>query len=369
MRWLVILFLFPLFLFAERGSNVTVAYDEVIEGDYFAFGETVEISGTITGDLYILASQAFVDGVVKGDLLIAAGTGEIEGNIEGNVRAIGGRILLDGRIGHDATVAGGSVDVSSACNVENNLVLAGGNLDMGGTVHGAARILGSSARISGTLLGISKAYVGTLRISSRAKILGSLLFSAHRGATIDPRAEITGALTERPGPFKEVFRGDVLGKLQFGSHLLAYLMNFVYSFLVGVILLRLFRETTLFSINALDKKPGRALWYGLIVLIGFSLAALVLLATVLGAPFAIALIALNVIGFYSAKVIFLLWISARLSKKRPLEPALSRFRAAFARLLRIDDAPLFGNAPLVWQRLCSASGRLSSPTRNRGRCA
>lgn len=325
MRWFLIFLFLPLLLFADKGSNVTLPYDQVIEGDFFAFGETVEISGTITGDLYILASQAFVDGVVKGDLLIAAGTGEIEGDIEGNVRALGGRILLGGRVGHNATVMGGSIDVSSACSVENNLVLAGGNLDMGGVVHGVATILGSGARISGTLLGPSKAYVGTLRIGPKAKLIGSLLFSAHRGATIDPRAEITGVLTEKPGPFKEVFRGDVLGRLQFGSHLLAYLMNFVYSLLVGIILLRLFRESTLFAVNALDKKPSRALWYGLVLLVVFSLAALVLLATVLGAPFAIALIALNVIGFYSAKVLFLLWISARFSKKRPLEPTLSRF--------------------------------------------
>lgn len=347
----LILFLFllialPLSLFAENnnqvGSNVTVPVDKVIKGDYFAVGETVEISGTIEGDLYVLASQAFIDGTVMGDVLITAGTAEIEGKVGGNVRALGGRVLLGGRIENNATVAAGSIDIIRTCKIAHNLVLAGGNIDIGGTVLGNTTLLGSSVRLSGTFYGATKIYVGTLRINSKAELFGGLTFSSNRGSTIDPRATIEGAVKEKPGLFNEIFKGELLKKLRIGSRLLAFLMNFVYSLLVGIVLIRLFTDSTMAAINALDKRPGKAVWYGFVLSVVLVLAAIILLATVLGAPFAIALIALNVIGFYSAKVLFLLWISARISKARPLQPKMRFFVPALLVYFALIAIPFVG---------------------------
>ena len=55
------------------GSHATVPSSQVVDGDYFAFGETVEISGTINGDLYASGGQVVIDGRVNGDVLVAGG--------------------------------------------------------------------------------------------------------------------------------------------------------------------------------------------------------------------------------------------------------------------------------------------------------
>ena len=53
-------------------SHVTVPASEVVNGDYFAFGGTVEIAGTINGDLYASGGQVVIDGTVNGDVLVKA---------------------------------------------------------------------------------------------------------------------------------------------------------------------------------------------------------------------------------------------------------------------------------------------------------
>jgi hypothetical protein len=61
---IAIVFLFSNAIAQERAgrsgsrSRVTVAASEVVNGDYFAFGGTVEISGTINGDLYASGGQS-----------------------------------------------------------------------------------------------------------------------------------------------------------------------------------------------------------------------------------------------------------------------------------------------------------------------
>ena len=47
-----LLFVISIAAAQERGRQVTVPASQVVDGDYFALGQMVEISGTINGDLY-----------------------------------------------------------------------------------------------------------------------------------------------------------------------------------------------------------------------------------------------------------------------------------------------------------------------------
>ena len=66
----------------QSGSRrgVTVPASQVVNGDYFAFGGTVEIAGTINGDLYASGGQVVIDGTVNGDVLVAGGRVSSIGN-------------------------------------------------------------------------------------------------------------------------------------------------------------------------------------------------------------------------------------------------------------------------------------------------
>jgi hypothetical protein len=44
---------------------------QIVQGDYFAFGPHVEISGIVNGDLYAAGGEVLIDGVVNGDVIVA----------------------------------------------------------------------------------------------------------------------------------------------------------------------------------------------------------------------------------------------------------------------------------------------------------
>ena len=82
----------------ESRSHVTVPASQVVNGDYFAFGGTVEIAGTINGDLYASGGQVVIDGTVNGDVLVAGGRVSLSGSVSQDVRAAGGQVTISGRL-------------------------------------------------------------------------------------------------------------------------------------------------------------------------------------------------------------------------------------------------------------------------------
>ena len=86
-------------------------------------------------------------------------------------------------------------------------------------------------------------------------------------------------------------------------------MNFIYTFVIGVILVKIFPKNLEAALHELKRHPLKSLTYGVIFLILVPLISLLMLMTILGIPFALTLIALNIIGLYTAKVYCIFWAS------------------------------------------------------------
>ena len=65
---------------------------QVVQGDYFAFGPHVEISGIVNGDLYAAGGEVLIDGVVQR-----------------RCDRGGAKVILSGTVAQDARVAGAQV--------------------------------------------------------------------------------------------------------------------------------------------------------------------------------------------------------------------------------------------------------------------
>ena len=70
------------------------------------------------------------------------------------------------------------------------------------------------------------------------------------------------------------------------------------------------------ALKALRTGPGQTFIVGIVVLVVVPLVSLLFLVSILGAPFAITLIAVNVFAFYTAKIFSLLWIGKLIFKQR-----------------------------------------------------
>lgn len=313
---LVILFFGTLFAQDDEESDIVVLPSNVtVNNDYFVRGRTVEISGTVNGDLYVLGGQVFIDGNVNGDVLVAAGSIEISGNIANDVRVLAGQALITGMIGRNLTAVTATIDMSPAGFIGRNAVVVSGNTDLESRVGNDVNLYTSSVRISGQVGGKVSAYVGQLRLTSKAKIDGPLEYWSNKTARIDPNAVVTEGVTHHPSFFYNFFHSKWMKRIKLGSKFAALLMNFIYSLVIGLILFRYFPQRVERTVKTLDEKPFQSLVAGAVLIILLPIIMLALIITILGVPFALTLLSLTVVGFYTAKILSIFWLSTHIFRR------------------------------------------------------
>lgn len=336
----LLFFLFIAFASLHADDEYIVLQEEQVhEGDYFAAGGTIEISGVVKGDVYAMGSQIIVDGHVLGSVIATGGSIEIAGTVDGNVRLAGGQVEINGTVGRNVTAIGGNIQFVSKTVVGGNAVLTGGIVDVSGKINGDLTLSASNARLLGDVGRNVQAYAGEFRVGSRVDIGGNLDYSSSSPARIDSSARIGGKVTYEPSVITEVFKGNWRQGLIFGTRLTGVLMNFAFSFFIGALFLRIFPKKLQRTLDTLRKKPLKSFWMGLLILILLPVACLLLFITILGFPIALALLAISLLGFYTAKIFPILWVSNSILPKINRYLGLAIGLVLFFLLVQI---PVFG---------------------------
>lgn len=130
----------------RTANAIDVPASETVPGDLYLFGGTITVEGTVDGDLVIAGGTVRVDGPVKGDLLVGGGTIQVGGNVTGDARIGGGQVTITGNIGEDLLVGSGTLDLTGS--VGQDLILGAGTATVSGPVTGS--ILGSAGAYSRT---------------------------------------------------------------------------------------------------------------------------------------------------------------------------------------------------------------------------
>jgi len=327
----------------EKQRIVALPAGEIIHGDYFVWGTTVEVSGEVEGDVYVAGGQIVVDGTVHGDVLAIGGSVVISGKVLGNVRIACGQLAVSGSIGRSCTLAGANIELLPSASVGGSLVAAAGNLDLAAPVGEGIRLSAGNIRLSSSVGQGVQAAVGQMRLTSKAFIGGDLLYASSEDAVIDPMATVKGEIIHKPSVVRELIGSDFFEKFLIGSRVVAHLMNFLYSLGVGILFLRLFPDNVAAAIAALKKTPVKAFGFGILVLVFLPLLFLILLMTIFGIPFALTLLGLNIITFYTAKVITVLWASNQWLTKVGFKPnKIGTLAAGLAIYFGLTLIPLIG---------------------------
>lgn len=323
MRYVIITFIALLaisFSFAENASAhksdvIFLEEGEVFQGDYFSSGSTVEISGRIKGDAYIAAGQAIIDGIIEGDLLLLCGSADISGKVLGNIRALAGQVTFSGSVGKNLTALAGNVYLSPNCEVKGNSVITAANADLQGQIDHALKLSAFNARFAGKVDDDIMAYVGEIRVTSKGFIGKDFIYRSHDPAWIDDKATILGKIEYRPSIIHDLVEIPWLQGIIMGSKIITLGMNFLFSIVLGYILIKLFPQKLSKTLDLLSTKPLYCFTTGIVIVVLLPILCLVLLLTVLGAPFALALAGLNLLGFYTAKVFVIFWVASKALKK------------------------------------------------------
>lgn len=291
---------------------ITLSPNEVINKDYFAVGETVEIFGTVNGDVYIAGGQVFIDGKINGDLLVAGGMVNISGNITNDVRVAGGQITITGNIGKNLSLVGGNAEIIKGAVIGGNIAAAGGNLTLAAPVAGNVKTGAGNIVISNEIKGDLEVAGESIRLNPNTKVGGTLTYWSNNKAAIAEDVQIKGIIVHKlptkDWQTKPLPSAQKAVKTAAGFWIYGKITSFVTTLLIGLLILFLFPKFAEKTLVNLAKAPWLSLGIGFISLLFIPILIILLLITIIGIPLALLVLFLFILLFYVARIFTIFWL-------------------------------------------------------------
>jgi cytoskeletal protein CcmA (bactofilin family) len=288
--------------------------EQVVQGDYFAFGPLVAIHGTVNGDLYAVGGEIVVNGTVNGDVIAAGGRVTLSGTVSQDARIAGGRVTVSGKVGRNLAVAGADILLTESAQIHENLLAGGGHVELSGTVGRDARVGAGSLTIANGIGRDAAVAAASVRLTAKATIGGKLRYWSQAAPSMEEGATVRGGVVRRPLP--EWWQEERLRQGLTGLRLTVAVMSFVSTLVAGLVLLRLYPMFTLRVAAMIREKPGAVFGWGLAALVGIPLAVLVCLVTLIGVPLGMVLLALYGATLYLARIYTVTWLGQIILRQR-----------------------------------------------------
>ncbi len=260
-----------------------VGEDEPITEDVYVASTSGRVEGLIDGDLVITTGDLSIAGTVTGSVLaLTSGTVLLEegGVVEGSIRTATPQVQIDGEIGDDLFVTGLGAGIGPTGVVGRDVIMFGGTLAIDGSVGRDVRGRLLNASVSGTVGRDIDLAVQRLVIDAGATVAGDVLYRSTNDALISA-GTVSGQIVQLPAQSNFIF-GVILT--------IANIVGFLAFVVSGFVLLWLFRATGAAAIEAVEKHPLKTLGVGVATLIGAPLLMLLLAVTLVGLPLAAVLL-------------------------------------------------------------------------------
>ncbi len=269
----------------RTGQSATIPSNETIDGSAFVSGSAVDIAGKINGDLYCAGQNITISGEVDGDVLCAGQTITLSGTVTGSARLAGQTVAISGDVKGSATTAGQTVTLEGTGKVGRDALLLGQSVNLDGQIARDAVIASNSASVSAGVGRNVTANVETLTLNQGASIAGRLDYTSPNKLTKDAGANVVG---------KTTYNQQKVEQRQHGGYNIAAVIIWGLMLLVSAIIFVLLfpRELHRATDPALASPAGTflAIGVGLVAGIVMPIIILLLIITVLGIPFALAVL-------------------------------------------------------------------------------
>ena len=293
----------------------SVAPGQVINRDFFAYGESVEISGTVNGDVYAAGAQILVDGTINGDLLAAGGKILISGDILQDVRIAAARVTIGGTIGKNLTLAGGQVELTETGRIQGGMVVAGVDIHMAGHVARDVVLGAGSVTVSNKIGGRASVAAPRIRLTSQADVGGDFRFWSKNTPSIDDRAKVSGSIIKREFSKVDLPSVEKMFADWVGMKLFITLASFTSTLSLGLMLIHFYPQFSQRAISQLKERPLASIGLGVLVLIVTPVLVGLLGITLLGIPLAIFVTGLFFIYIYLARIFVIAWAGQAMFEK------------------------------------------------------
>jgi len=255
----------------RTGDNISIAEDQIIEGDFYTAANIINLSGKVDEDLVAAAADITLNGSVGDDVLIIAGRTDIHGTVGDDLRIISGEVTIAEAVAGDVFVIGGVVKILSTATVGGDVIVYAGQATIEGMVEGD--IVGSidELRIDGVVKGDVDVRVSDLTFGDRAAVTGTVRYVSHNVAVQSLNSTIEGELT-RSDPALPV--KDMTLKVALVP-VLVLLFSILTWYLVS-------RKTLALLVDRATERSPRPILTGIIFILLAPLAASLLMVSMIG---------------------------------------------------------------------------------------
>lgn len=282
---LAVLSLFSLASFAAAADEKGyLPKDRVVDDDFIAVSESVDVGGTVNGDVIMTGGSVNFSGKSSGDLLSAGGNVRLRGQNDGNIRAAGGNVFIEGSVGKNVTAAGGNLSLGEGSTILGNAYLAGGMVEIGGKIEKNLKVAGGSVILAGEVRGNVEIMSEQITTRPDAKIGGNLTYYSNNDLNID-KSVVAGEIIRKNIPIQN--RKDEA----FGAFMGAKLIGFFGILVLAYVLYRMFPRNAKNVLSLLfEKETWKMMAIGILALILIPISIILLMITLIGMPLALILI-------------------------------------------------------------------------------
>jgi cytoskeletal protein CcmA (bactofilin family) len=178
----------------RTGDAVSIADDQVIEGDFYSAAGKFNLSGVVNGDAIIASSQVTINGNIDKDAVLFGGTVDVYGTIGDDLRIVSGETTIAKPVLGDVLVVGGVLHILSSASVSGDVILLTGQATIEGSVGGDILGWSDSLRIDAPVAGDVSVTVSSLTLGEKANISGSVQYVSRELAIQAQGATIEGEL-------------------------------------------------------------------------------------------------------------------------------------------------------------------------------
>ena len=308
-------------------QTYSVGIGETRTGDLYAATQTIHIAGIQNGDVIGWAQNISVPGEVTGDLFVGGQGIQIQGRVGDSARVFGNSLVVQGEIDGDLLVFAQTVTIGPDAVVTGDVAGLAQILNVEGTIGGKLKTAGQTVNLRGEVAGDVEATVGEFRlfgtIGSNANITCDTL-------KVEPGSTIEGNLTYAARQPLEDLEGMnvVAGSIEFEEKvdeeetdedsglslrwLLWRLVFLGWSFIVGAVLIAVFRKQVPAMEAAIERETLASFGVGFVLAIPLPVAALIVCILVVTIPLSMITLALWGIGWFAAHLAVSVWIGRRI---------------------------------------------------------
>jgi cytoskeletal protein CcmA (bactofilin family) len=249
-----------------------------------AGGAQVTIRANVTNDVQVGGAQVAIDGTVGGDLKVGAALIDVSGQVNGSASLAAAIIRLNARVAREVNLAAATIDIGPTADIAGDLSVAGAVVTVDGHVAGSSSLAGAVISFNGRSDGTVTAEGSDIVVGPQAVITGDLVVRSGNEPTIEQGATISGRVRREesrwwrfppPVMFGIIGAGIVIGTV-----------------LAGIVLLIFVRRTFDDALVNATSRPISSVLIGIATLIALPIVAAILLATVVGISFGVALLLL-----------------------------------------------------------------------------